>query len=171
MMNGPAHDLTTSNSLEQANMQVKRSLIVSLLTFGVMLSACQSEVDRCVTAGVAAELESQQDQRIRLTKWDEQNQENTQAWDRFLASRPMECMDRESFYTSPIGAAHRKEHSFLRGGGDLRPGLSAYEKHCQLSTFKPPFPDLAKDPPITDSSSSEQIEFKVRVICMQATKK
>ena len=150
---------------------VKRTLLLSMLAAWVMLSACQSEVDRCVTAGVAAELESQQDQRIRLTKWEEQSQENTQAWDRFLAARPMECMDRESFYTSPIGAPHRKELSFLRGGGDLRPGLSAYEKHCQLSTFKPPFPDLAKDPPISDTSSSEQIEFKVRVICMQATKK
>ena len=124
-----------------------------------------------MTAGVAAELESQQDQQIRLTQWETQNQENTQAWDRFLAARPMECMDRESFYTSPVGAPHRKELSFLRSGGDLRPGLSAYEKHCQLSTFKPPFPDLAKDPPITDTSSSEQIEFKVRVICLQATKR
>jgi len=150
---------------------VKRAGVLTMFAAWVLLSACQSEVDRCVTAGVAAELESQQDQRIRLTQWESQSQENTQAWDRFLAARPMECMDRESFYTSPVGAPHRKELSFLRGGGDLRPGLSAYEKHCQLSTFKPPFPDLAKDPPITDTSSSEQIEFKVRVICMQATKK
>ena len=166
-----AHGLTASTPHELANMQVKRSLIVLLLAAGVMLSACQSDVDRCVVVGLAAELESQQDQRIRLTKWEEQSKENTLAWDRFMATRPMECMDRESFYASPIGAPHRKELTFLRGGGDLRPGLSAYEKHCQLSTFKPPFPDLAKDPPITDSSSSEQIEFKVRVICMQATKK
>ena len=150
---------------------VKRARVLLMLAAGVLLSACQSEVDRCVTAGVAAELESQQDQRIRLTQWESQSQENTQAWDRFLAARPMECMDRESFHTSPVGAPHRKELAFLRGGGDLRPGVSAYEKHCQLSSFKPPFPDLAKDPPITDTSSSEQIEFKVRVICMQATQK
>jgi hypothetical protein len=149
----------------------KRAWVLLMLAAWVLLSACQSEVDRCVIAGVAAELESQQDQRIRLTQWESQSQENTQAWDRFLAARPIECMDRESFYTSPVGAPHRKELAFLRGGGDLRPGLSAYEKHCQLSSFKPPFPDLAKDPPITDTSSSEQIEFKVRVICMQATKK
>ena len=161
----------TTTPFTLVGVPVKRAGVLLMLAAGVLLSACQSEVDRCVTAGVAAELESQQDQRIRLTQWESQSQENTQAWDRFLAARPMECMDRESFYTSPVGAPHRKELAFLRGGGDLRPGLSAYEKHCQLSSFKPPFPDLAKDPPITDTSSSEQIEFKVRVICMQATKK
>jgi len=149
----------------------RNSLAIILCCAVWALAACHSEVDKCVASGLSAELESQQDQRIRLTKWEEQNQENTQAWDRFLAARPMECMDRESFYASPIGAPHRKELTFLRGGGDLRPGLSAYEKHCQLSAFKPPFPGLAKDPPSTDTSSSEQIEFKVRVICMQATKK
>jgi hypothetical protein len=136
-----------------------------------LLAACHSEVDKCVAVGLAAELESQQDQRIRLTKWEEQSKENTLAWDRFMATRPMECMDRESFYTSPIGAPHRKEHSFLRGGGDLRPGISAYEKHCQLSTFKQPYPDLAKEPPTSDTSSTEQIEYRVRMACMQATKK
>jgi len=152
---------------------MKNSLtIIACTTFGLaMLSACQSEVDQCVAAGIAAELEAQQDQRIRLTKWEAQSQENSQAWDRFLAARPMECMDRESFYTSPIGAPHRKELSFLRRGGDLKPGLSAYEKHCQFSTFKPPFPDLAKGPPSTDASSSEQIEFKVLVIGTPTTKK
>ena len=163
--------VSASTSFVNAGATVQRALAASMLAALGLLSACQSEVDRCVTAGVAAELESQQDQRIRLTKWEEQSQENTQAWDRFLAARPMECMDRESFYASPIGAPHRKELTFLRGGGDLRPGLSAYEKHCQLSAFNPPFPGLAKDPPSTDTSSSEQIEFKVRVICMQATKK
>ncbi len=157
--------------LERTGGPFKHALALSMLAALCLLSACQSEVDRCVTAGVAAELESQQDQQIRLTQWETQNQENTQAWDRFLAARPMECMDRESFYTSPVGAPHRKELSFLRRGGDLRPGLSSYEKHCQLSTFKPPFPDLPKDPPIADTSSSEQIEFKVRVICLQATKR
>jgi hypothetical protein len=136
-----------------------------------LLAACHSEVDKCVAVGLAAELESQQDQRIRLTKWEEQSKENTLAWDRFMATRPMECMDRESFYTSPIGAPHRKEHSFLRGGGDLRPGISAYEKHCQLSAFKQPYPDLSKEPPISDTSSTEQIEYRVRMACMQATKK
>ena len=152
-------------------MKNPHAIVACILVGLAWLTACQSEVDQCVAAGVAAELESQQDQRIRLTQWESQRQENTLAWDRFLAARPMECMDRESFYTSPVGAPHRKELSFLRGGGDLRPGASAYEKHCQLSSFKPPFPDLAKDPPITDTSSSEQIEFKVRVICMQATQK
>ena len=136
-----------------------------------LLSACQSEVDKCVAAGLAAELESQQDQRIRLTKWETLNQENTQAWERFLASRPMECLDRDSFYTSPIGAPHRKEYSFLRGGGDLRPGLSAYEKYCELSSFKPLHPDVAKEAPTTDTSSAEQIEYRVRMACMQASKK
>jgi hypothetical protein len=150
---------------------VKRAWVLSMLAAWVMLSACQSEVDRCVTAGVAAELESQQDQRIRLTKWEEQSKENTLAWDRFMATRPMECMDRESFYTSPIGAPYRKEYSFLRGGGDLRPGISAYEKYCQLSAFKQPYPDLSKEPPISDTSSTEQIEYRVRMACMQATKK
>ncbi len=136
-----------------------------------LLAACHSEVDQCVAAGLAAELESQQDQRIRLTKWEGQRQENTQAWDRFMATRPMECMDRDSFYASPVGAPHRKEHAFLRGGGDLSPGQSAYEKHCQLSSFKPPYPDLAKDPPSSDTSSLEQIEYRVRIACLQATKR
>lgn len=137
----------------------------------VLLAACHSEVDQCVTAGLAAELESQQDQRIRLTKWEGQSQENTLAWDRFMATRPMECMDRDSFYTSPVGAPHRKEYAFLRRGGDLKPGQSAYEKHCQLSSFKPPYPDLAKDPPRSDTSSLEQIEYRVRIACLQATKR
>lgn len=137
----------------------------------VVLAACHPEVDPCVAAGLAAELESQQDQRIRLTKWEGQSQENTQAWDRFIATRPMECMDRDSFYTSPVGAPHRKEYAFLRGGGDLSPGLSAFEKHCQLSSFKPPYPDLAKDPPHSDTSSLEQIEYRVRIACLQATKR
>jgi len=166
-----AHGLTASTPQQLANMQVKRSLIVLLLAAGVILSACQSDVDRCVVVGLAAELESQQDQRIRLTKWEEQSKENTLAWDRFMATRPMECMDRVSFYTSPIGASYRKEYSFLRGGGDLRPGISAYEKYCQLSAFKQPYPDLSKEPPISDTSSTEQIEYRVRMACMQATKK
>jgi len=170
-MKSPAPGVSPLIPLGHTGRPVKHAWALPMLAAWVMLSACQSEVDRCVTAGVAAELESQQDQRIRLTQWDMQNQDNTQAWERFLAARPMECMDRESFYTSPVGAPHRKELAFLRSGGDLRPGLSAYEKHCQLSTFKAPFPDLPKDPPIADTSSSEQIEFKVRVICLQATKR
>ena len=152
-------------------MPVKHAWVLSMLAAWVMLSACQSDVDRCVVVGLAAELESQQDQRIRLTKWEEQSKENTLAWDRFMATRPMECMDRESFYTSPIGAPHRKEYSFLRRGGDLRPGISAYEKYCQLSTFTQPYPDLAKESPNSDTSSTEQIEYRVRMACMQATKK
>ena len=136
-----------------------------------LLAACHSEVDKCVSVGLGAELESQQEQRIRLTKWEDQSKENAQAWDLYLATRPMECMDRESFYTSPMGSPHRKEHQFLRSGGDLRPGLSAYEKYCQLSAFKPPHPDLAKAPPSSDTSSVEQVEFRVRMACMQATKK
>jgi len=149
----------------------KIAMAVAMLMAWALLSACHSEVDKCVAAGLAAELESQQDQRIRLTKWETLTQENIQAWERFLASRPMECLDRDSFYTSPIGAPHRKEYAFLRGGGDLRPGLSAYDKYCELSSFKPPHPDVAKEAPSTDTSSAEQIEYRVRMACMQASKK
>ncbi len=167
----PAPGSVARTPFAHVGVPVKLALVLSMLAAWVMLSACQSDVDRCVVVGLAAELESQQDQRIRLTKWEEQSKENTLAWDRFMATRPMECMDRESFYTSPIGASYRKEYSFLRGGGDLRLGISAYEKYCQLSAFKQPYPDLAKEPPISDTSSTEQIEYRVRMACMQATKK
>jgi hypothetical protein len=154
-----------------------------LATVLIALTGCSNELEKCIDAGKASIFEKQKSQLETLAKWELHNKEwerqkiqNEVAWENFISKKPKECASISTFENFQRNKLRQQPNSINSNSSGLiaLPELSmiGYNNYCGVKEFTAPHPYQTIDaPPILDKRTPKQVEFEVRVFCMQSSTK